>query len=161
MGYGWYIAAFIIAIVCGIGTRAIAKDKGRSESVYFWVGFFFCLIGLIIVACLPDRFKQYQKERARMYENPEISPKLWCCPQCHEINDIDLEYCSNCYTERRQEVRDDSQETVSNADYQSAYQSFRMDKDPETLGARQWMCKKCSAMNSSLSTYCKSCGEFK
>ena len=38
----------------------IACDKGYGEKRYFWVPFFFGIIGYIMVAALPDRGIKYQ-----------------------------------------------------------------------------------------------------
>jgi len=50
----------LIMTVCGIGAAMIAAYKGRSRVAWFFGGFFLGLIGLIIVAVLPN----LNKERA-------------------------------------------------------------------------------------------------
>lgn len=42
------------ALAFGAWTRSIATKKGYPGS-FFWLGFFFQLIGVIIAACLTDK----------------------------------------------------------------------------------------------------------
>ena len=43
----------IFAFIFGLVTMSIATSKGRSAG-WFWMGFFFDIIGIIIISCLPD-----------------------------------------------------------------------------------------------------------
>lgn len=57
----------VIAIIFGIVCKNIAKDKGYSEIGFFFLGFFFPIIGLIIALCLNDKNAQneiYMKQTA-------------------------------------------------------------------------------------------------
>ena len=45
------IWGIIFAITCGY----IANEKGRSAGAWSALGFFFGLIALLIIICLPDR----------------------------------------------------------------------------------------------------------
>lgn len=49
------MAALTWGIIFGIGCGYIANEKGRSAIVWSTLGFFFGLIALLIIVCLPDR----------------------------------------------------------------------------------------------------------
>ena len=51
----------ISAVVTGLLGRYIGKQKGRSGSEGFWIGFLFSLLGVIIVALLPNAYKTEKK----------------------------------------------------------------------------------------------------
>lgn len=49
------IVAIIQGLICGKVSSFIAKNKGYNESIYYWLGFCFCYIGIIVAAVLPDK----------------------------------------------------------------------------------------------------------
>ena len=49
------MATLIWGIIFGIACGYIANEKGRSAGAWSLLGFFFGLIALIIIVCLPDR----------------------------------------------------------------------------------------------------------
>ena len=55
---------FVFLIITGAVTAWIASNKGRNAIGWFFAGFFFHFIAMIIVACLSDlRQEQAQRER--------------------------------------------------------------------------------------------------
>ena len=60
----------LFAIIMGILGRYVAKEKNRSKSEGFWLGFLFSILGVIIVALLPTKEK---KEVVKESESPELS----------------------------------------------------------------------------------------
>ena len=65
----------IICLLCGFFCSHTASNKGRSHVSWFFVGFFFIVIGVIIVLCLDDdndKEKQSQDGYNRV------------CPYCAE-----------------------------------------------------------------------------
>ncbi len=50
----------IVGVICGVICLAIASHKGRSMVGWFFLGFFFGLIPVIIVACLSNLNEQKQ-----------------------------------------------------------------------------------------------------
>ena len=48
------VIQLIVLVVCGAIAAAIASSKGRSGVGWFFCGFFFGLIGIIIIACLSN-----------------------------------------------------------------------------------------------------------
>jgi hypothetical protein len=62
MEAGFILVLVLIRVVVGIASAAIANHKGRSVVGWFFGGFFLEIIGLIIVAVLPN-LKQQQAEK--------------------------------------------------------------------------------------------------
>ena len=56
--------AIIVSLICAVIAALIASRKGRSVVGWAFGGFFLGLIGVIIVACLPNR-KEERAHRAR------------------------------------------------------------------------------------------------
>lgn len=94
---GWII---IFGIITGIFCTSIAKVKGRDPNGWFWLGFFFSWIAVIIVAILPSIPKNMGQVQ---------------CPKCLGWIDKKASICMHCktsvYTEN---VVTDSQPKVSN-----------------------------------------------
>jgi len=59
------IVQLIIGLICGGIAAAVASQKGRSPVAWFFGGFFLGLIGLVIVACLPN-LKEQEAHRRRL-----------------------------------------------------------------------------------------------
>ena len=51
-----------LAIIMGILGRYVAKEKNRSKSEGFWLGFLFSIFGVIIVALLPNKEEEIPVE---------------------------------------------------------------------------------------------------
>jgi hypothetical protein len=68
----WLIVRVIFGAICA----AIANSKGRSEVGWFFGGFFFMLLGIIIVACLGNLKEQKYKEEAVERENRRLREQL-------------------------------------------------------------------------------------
>lgn len=66
----------IIMAVCGIIASAIANSKGRSVVGWFFGGFLLGLIGIIIVAVLPNLKAQREKEAYAERENRRLREQL-------------------------------------------------------------------------------------
>lgn len=49
------MSILIWCILYAIGCCLIATEKGRSTVAWLLLGFFFGLIALLIIVCLPDR----------------------------------------------------------------------------------------------------------
>ena len=64
----------IVGVICGFICVAIASSKGRSAVGWFFVGFLFGIIGLIICACMSNlneekaRFAKIEQDRRRLRE---------------------------------------------------------------------------------------------
>jgi hypothetical protein len=66
----------IVATICGIIAAAIASHKGRNVAGWFFGGFFLGVIGIIIVACLPNRKVERQYRRQAELERHRLREQL-------------------------------------------------------------------------------------
>ena len=67
---------WIILLIFGIICAAIAGSKGRSVIGWFFIGFFFGLLGLIIVLVLPNLKEAEQKELQMETEQRRLREQL-------------------------------------------------------------------------------------
>ena len=58
---GGFILAMVVATLSGFWARSIAVSKGYS-SAFFWLGFIFPIVGVVVAACLTDNQEYYYKE---------------------------------------------------------------------------------------------------
>ena len=69
-----FLVFIVLYAICGAIAAAIASSKGRNVAGWFFCGFFFHVIGIIIVACLPNLKEQkayrdrVESERRRLRE---------------------------------------------------------------------------------------------
>ena len=70
------IIQLVLMVVFGCIASAIANSKGRSTVGWFFGGFFLGLIGIIIVAVLPNLKEQKFKEEAVERENRRLREQL-------------------------------------------------------------------------------------
>jgi uncharacterized membrane protein len=50
------IVSLFVCILCGKAAESMASQKGYENTrLYFWLGFFFSVIGIIVAACLTDK----------------------------------------------------------------------------------------------------------
>ena len=59
----YILLAIIVILIKTLISRffyGVAKEKGFPQKRYFWVPFFFGIIGYILVAALPDRRDVYR-----------------------------------------------------------------------------------------------------
>lgn len=73
---GFLIVQLIMGLILGGITSAVAHNKGRSAVGWFFGGFFLGLIGLIIVAVLPNLTEQHEKEEQIDLENRRLREQL-------------------------------------------------------------------------------------
>ena len=66
----------ILMTICGLIATAIANSKGRNAIGWFFGGFFLGLIGIIIVAVLPNLKEQKRKEEEIALENRRLREQL-------------------------------------------------------------------------------------
>ncbi|MEX0716899.1 MAG: DUF4339 domain-containing protein [Planctomycetaceae bacterium] len=66
----------VLWIICGAIAAAIAHHKGRSAIGWFFMGFFFSLIGIVIVAVLPNVREEQERQRYLDRENRRLREQL-------------------------------------------------------------------------------------
>lgn len=77
MGSGEELALqLVIMLVLGGLTAGIASSKGRSPLGWFFVGFFFGCIGLIIILCLSNQKEENAKWAAQQVEQQRLREQL-------------------------------------------------------------------------------------
>lgn len=101
------IGSLISSIVFGIICSTIASSKNRSAISWFFLGFFFGLIGLICVICAekyPVNNNKYHTNKIVEEKNAKINI---VCSRCGNqinmpkeiLNDIDTIVCAKCQNE--------------------------------------------------------------
>jgi len=81
------IFTLIIAVVFGCATQSIVSNKGYDEN-WFWWGFFFGVIAVIVALTKPERtrFTQSPEASAPYYENKILKNNGWVCAKCQKTN---------------------------------------------------------------------------
>jgi hypothetical protein len=61
------IITLVILVGCGVATAVIAGNKGREPVMWFFVGFFFGILGVILISVSSDekRKRQYRLKSSR------------------------------------------------------------------------------------------------
>ena len=103
---GWIILGAIMGLVLNIIFSIMfqnaAEEKGWMSKKYFWLCFFFGVIGYCLVAALPDRracntreeLAKTQPEESKKPNSPFVpGGDEWRCPECGRIN---KNYVSSC-----------------------------------------------------------------
>ena len=50
-----FVVSLLIGAACAFAAYNLAQKKGRSQGAWAAVGFFFGLIGLLVLVCMPSR----------------------------------------------------------------------------------------------------------
>ena len=121
-----FIASIVIDIIIIRASVKIANNKGRNGAAWGWTAFFFGLIALIIVVCLPDISYVSTKKtstyswscpfcgklnygqhsicngcgRARDGVSSQKKETIWYCPKCGTSNSCNAINCKNCFTKK-------------------------------------------------------------
>lgn len=70
------VVQLILLCIFGAAAAAIANSKGRSTVGWFFGGFFLGLIGIIIIACLPNLKEQQAREAKLEADNRLMRERL-------------------------------------------------------------------------------------
>ena len=84
------IAILFFEAICGTISLLIAKSKGYGAG-WFFLGFFFDIVGIIVALCLPDHTNREQVIQER--NNEKI---YWVCPECGKTNNLNDKFCPQC-----------------------------------------------------------------
>ncbi|AQT68580.1 cardiolipin synthase [Anaerohalosphaera lusitana] len=67
---------WIFALILGVLTALLAKQKGRSVVGWFLIGFFLGLLGLILILVVSDKKSQEQREEQLKIEHRRLQEQL-------------------------------------------------------------------------------------
>ena len=70
------VAQLLFALVFGGICAVIANARGRSGVAWFFIGFFFSCLALIILLCLPDLKQQQEREERQRQENRRLREQI-------------------------------------------------------------------------------------
>lgn len=146
---GWIVFGIVASIalnllLCHYAGRN-AQRKGYSYWGYWWLNFFFGIIGIIISACIPD-----------LNRNIDSSNKFWVCSECNKKVDLAYEHCPNCGTKKEKWWVCDKC-GVQNMPHANFCGSCGRQRIPEE--ERGWACSQCSTLNKPEAKFCSNCGK--
>lgn len=98
--WGYVIGMIIWSIIWGCAARAIVVNKGYDDesTKYFWLGFFFAFIAVIVAACRPQYQRgDYSQSQLSLLSREAEEHKIlsnggWKC-DCGRLN---YNYCTSC-----------------------------------------------------------------
>ncbi|MDR3147298.1 MAG: hypothetical protein LBU00_02845 [Treponema sp.] len=88
MWSGWNVLTgvsifFYLTLVNALLGRWLAKEKGYSSAVWFWLCFFFGVLALITIAGSPSK-------------SESNNSSYWRCKFCGTQNSSSVSYCKKC-----------------------------------------------------------------
>jgi hypothetical protein len=91
----------VSALVCASLSAYIAGEKGYSSVIWFFLGLFLLIAGLIAAAGLPDRLSRLEKE---VRSDPKMpgDDTSWVCSKCFRTNPGTEIECLKCRSKRRE-----------------------------------------------------------
>lgn len=101
LGYTFFaIIAFIIMIFLCVKFADIAEYKGYSKTKYFWICFFFSVIGFAWVAALPNLTTEnaISELKGKLHDltTNNTEDGKWICIKCHTENNPNYGQCKKC-----------------------------------------------------------------
>ena len=127
------IVSLIVEIAIIVACVKIANKNNRSGAVWGWLGFFFGLIALIILLCLPKINLQTHYTNS----TTATSKYSWTCKHCGHLNFGQYTNCGVCGNPKNKLV-------------QYAKKS-----------SEKWTCPKCGEINNANAMHCINCFEKK
>ena len=148
----YILLLLIILIIQVLIIRACVKtanNKGYSGFGWGLAAFFFSLLALIILLCIPDLTISYNLP-------------TWICTKCGHIHYEDASKCSVCKKERIVEntsTHEDLQpkNSTTTTQTQTKPKTQKPSTIPETPKAKTWTCPKCGEENNINAKNCINC----
>lgn len=118
MGIGYIIGGIIWGVIWGCAAQAVITNKGYEDerTKYFWLGFFFSFIPLIVAATRPQYQEPFRQEKTladiKREEEQIRADGGWKC-DCGEMN---YNYVSTCVCGRHKREVLDAREKAKTAD---------------------------------------------
>lgn len=91
----YLLFSFIFGLAFGWGCSYLAAQKGRDPKVWFLAGFFFGLLGLIVLMIIPDLRAKESKKTEQEDQLPEVNVSEIFNPGAHEWYFLDSEGTQN------------------------------------------------------------------
>lgn len=88
---------FLLGLLCSIACVSVAAAKNRNRFVWFVLGLFFSLAGLIVLAILPKLPSRDERDARRF----GASATLRECPSCLQLIPREAKVCSFCQRDVR------------------------------------------------------------
>ena len=129
------IIAICWCMIWGAVTYSVMKNKGHeSPGVWFFIGFFLEIFGLIIALVQPNQQQHYSSQQT--FNDSTSSRNTQICKSCGETNSSSSTHCQKC--------------------------GLRLNKPTSLIQNKEgsWKCK-CGALNYPYETSCHRCGEKK
>ena len=167
VGISTGLLVFIIILSLGIdiaiivGCAKVAARKGHSASLWGVLGFFFGLIALLILACLPDVSGGYQPRThyngGTQYASRQYG--AWECPRCKTVNSGGANFCRTCGAAapvaRNNAYGQQSNTAYNQAKGKTTYQAATTTYYPQ----EKWTCPNCGEKNVMEVRACINCGK--
>jgi len=106
-----FLVAIITSFVCGLFCSHLAIEKGYSSGVWFAIGFFTWILGVIAAAGLPDKkLREIFRNNipthtpgtpSKRVKPAAPDPDTWVCGQCFRVNPNSEDECYHCQTKRK------------------------------------------------------------
>ena len=87
----YIVSAIIVGIIFGCLTNSVIHGKGYDVN-WFWLGFFFGFIPLIVALCQP----QCEPEHRELTRAEKESKGYWQCSFCYTMNPPYYSECTQC-----------------------------------------------------------------
>lgn len=90
------IVYVVQGIIFGVAVNTVIENKGYHEN-WFWEGFFFGIIALIVAVSKPPKPYDPMRESPllkKSYERQGVSSNNWKCVFCNSINANNVTTCS-------------------------------------------------------------------
>ena len=117
-----FIGIIVYALLWGLLTQWVIKEKKGYDKNWFWWGFFFGVIAFLIALSRPQNERQtitvapYSPDRSPVIEEVKFHGEGWECKRCSNMNPKDAAFCQcgfSLYENERTDRKDiDSEEYI-------------------------------------------------